>query len=144
MEPSIMPFTSLWIFNGYFYPINDETDVPPRLKVLGYHADFISNFNINLIIFLLPLTIGFFTMLYQKIFKRRGKYAEKLAKKLLEEWQLTAIIFCLQPLLFAFIINLKFSNSMGLGIGIGLLLFGIIGVYIYKFYEKNTEKSHTR
>ena len=75
MEPSIMPFTSLWIFNGYYYPIDDGMTVPPRLVALGYHAEFISNFNINLIIFLLPLTIGLSLILYQKIFKKRGNFA---------------------------------------------------------------------
>ena len=72
MEIAIYPFSSLWIFSGYFYPIEDNSPTDPRLATLGYHSNFLSNFNINIAIYLLPIFVAGVLILYQKVRKIRS------------------------------------------------------------------------
>jgi hypothetical protein len=136
MEVSLYPFEGLWIFNGYAYPIGDGTRVDARVAALGYHADFLSNFNVNLIIYLLPLAVGSLLFVARKVGRIQCPKLERWQRAMLEEWQLTAMLFCLQPLIFAFVINVSYSHERAAGIIIGTVLIVILVCYQYLFYTR--------
>ena len=116
------------------YPVQDNSRVDPRVATLGYKANFIANFNFGLIIFLLPLTTALVLVAYKKARKARSHRLDRVISSLGEDWQLTAMLFALQPLLFAFVINLTYSPLKAVGIAIGLVLIALFGYYVYLYY----------
>lgn len=129
----------MWVFNGYALPLADDSRVDPRIATLGYRANFLSNFNLDLIIYLLPLTAALAMLAYKKLRKVRSHRLEIVIKTVGEDWQLTAMLFSLQPLVFAFVINLTYSTSKIpkiAGIIVGLILIAILTLYLYHYYQK--------
>lgn len=58
LEPVMYSYKYLWVFNGFNHLYDDGVYVPPQVAAIDYNADFIANFNIDLVIFLLPLSVG--------------------------------------------------------------------------------------
>lgn len=54
------------------------------------------------------------------------------------------MLFLLQPLLFAFVINLTYSTIKAIGIAIGLVLIAILAYYLYLYYEKSSDTAPQR
>ena len=73
IEAMMYPYKGLWPFDGYNSFISDGSAVPPRLKTLDLSADFFSNFNYGLILYLLPAVVGGTLMLIHFILKKLKK-----------------------------------------------------------------------
>ena len=54
------------------------------------------------------------------------------------------MLFLLQPLLFAFVINLTYSTAKAAGIVIGLALLAGLAYYLYLYYEKSSDTALQR
>ena len=54
------------------------------------------------------------------------------------------MLFLLQPLMFAFVINLTYGTFIAIGIVIGLVLFAILVYYLYLYYEKTSDTALQR
>jgi hypothetical protein len=70
IEAMMYPYRQLWLFDGYNLFINDEVQVPPRIAALNMHANFFSNFNFDLVIYLLPSLIGYTLIIIHHILKK--------------------------------------------------------------------------
>ena len=73
IEVGMHPYKELSLFNGYNAFAEDGTKVPPRVEGLGLSADFFSNFNYGLILYLLPAVVGGTLMLIHFILKKLKK-----------------------------------------------------------------------
>lgn len=114
--------------------------MPPRIGVLDMTSDFISNFNISIAIYLMPLVIGTIVSI-----KKLGLF--KYRAIILGEWQLSVMLICIQQLVFAFVINIQYCPTPVFGIIFGLLLLLLYLFYIYRLYDHKkqaylTTKSH--
>jgi hypothetical protein len=67
LEPVMYSYKYLWVFNGYNHLYSDGVDVPPQVSAIDYNADFIANFNIDLVIFFLPMIVGGVFLLVNRI-----------------------------------------------------------------------------
>ncbi len=70
MEAGMHAYRALSLFNGYNASADDGTKVPPRVEGLDLSADFLSNFNYELIVCLLPTVVGATLFLVHAVLKR--------------------------------------------------------------------------
>lgn len=126
------PFKELWIFDGFNIRNHYESYVPPRIGALDMTSDFISNFNISIAVYLLPLVIAAIVSI--KKF-RLTKYRAVI----LGEWQLSALLICIQQLVFAFVINIQYSQTPAFGIIFGLMLLLLYVFYMYRLFDRKKQ-----
>lgn len=132
IESIMYPFKELWIFDGFNIRSRNESYVPPRIGALDMTSDFISNFNISIVVYLLPLVIG-------AIVSIKKLSLAKYRAVILGEWQLSALLICIQQLVFAFVINLQYSQTPAFGIIFGLILLLLYLFYMYRLYNRKKQ-----
>jgi len=125
----------MWIFNGYNYFWEDGVKVPPNVEAAYYGAEFLANFNVDIVLVFLPIFIGLSLLIFSKI--RGNNENKKTGGLLLGEWSISAQLFCIQQLVFALVISLRhgLQTAQGAVIGFGLLLlyFAYTALIIAKF-----------
>ena len=132
IESIMYPFKELWLFDGFNIRNSNEAYVPPRIGALGMTSDFLSNFNISIAICLLPLAIGVVVS-----FRRLRLHRYRAA--IVGEWQLSALLICIQQLVFAFVVNIQYSQAPAFGIAVGLLLLLLYLFYMYRLYDRKKQ-----
>ena len=112
IEPLMIPYKKLWVFNGYNQNNQlGDSFLPPNIKIMGYGSEFFSNFNFGIVFLLLPALGGLVLYIVYKILIRMRKsnrldYYSEIA---LGEWQICGLLFSLQQVTFAFIINVMYG-----------------------------------
>ena len=82
IESLLQPLANLRITNGYNPLFKDKVPLPPRLSILFYQGEFLSNFNACLAIIALPIIIGLVMLLIGKVRKSKKvlQYSYKTLK----------------------------------------------------------------
>jgi hypothetical protein len=108
IEPIMVPYKKLWIFNGYNIITKDDSrNLLTNFTALDMGSDFFENFNIGVILFFLPTVIGLILLAVHKLLIKRRKpnKLDVYAKDAMGNWQICALLLNIQQLTFAFIIN---------------------------------------
>lgn len=133
IESLLEPLNSLRITNGYNPIFTDNVELPPRLTILFYEGDFLSNFNICLVVILLPIIVGLAMLLIGKA--RGSKILLKYSYRTLKEWTLSVLLIFQFQFTISFGIDFLFGDTMmGKAIA-GILFIGLI-VLLVLLYKK--------
>lgn len=68
LETLLYPLINLWPVNGYNKILPDKTNsnLPPRVSIVGYKSWFLANFNADAALILLPFIVGLALYIYSK------------------------------------------------------------------------------
>jgi hypothetical protein len=84
LETLMYPFINLWPVNGFNkIPLfnSSNKDIPTRISVIGFKAYFLENFNVNVILIILPFLVGVGLLIISRVTKDH-------------KWKLRAIQSC--------------------------------------------------
>jgi len=70
LESLLYPLINIWPVNGYNkLPLSDKPNskIPPRFSILDYKSYFLPNFNVDLVLILLPFIVGLAIYIFGRI-----------------------------------------------------------------------------
>jgi hypothetical protein len=133
IETLLQPLNGFKIVNGYNPLFKDSIELPTRLHLLFYQGNLLSNFNICLVIVLLPLIVGLVLLGVGKIMK--SKNVTRYSYRAMKEWILSVLLVFQFQFTISFGIDFLYGNSpMGKVIG-GLLVAGLL-IMLVLFFKK--------
>jgi len=98
------PLRNLWIVNGYNPMFSDDSQgLPSRLSSVYYKGAFLANFNIDIVIVLLPIIAGAVLLIISKITGRKGIRLKSYV--FFKDWLLSALLFAQIHLNFSTILS---------------------------------------
>lgn len=95
-ELLMIPVRYLRITNGYNDLLSDDSNTPGRVSDIYYRGSFLSNFNVNVVLALLPLIVGLIVLIASKI--KKDKQLRLKSYRLFKEWELLLLLFVLMQL----------------------------------------------
>lgn len=101
---------NLWPSNGYnklALPDKLNSYIPTRVSVIGYKTYFLANFNLDLILMLLPIIVGLIIFIFSKI--KNDKEWRIKSYKVFKEWGITALLFVQIHLIASLCLTVKYG-----------------------------------
>lgn len=95
-ELLMVPVRYLRITNGYNDLLSDNSITPGRVSDIYYRGAFLSNFNLNIVLALLPLIIGLIILIVSKVKKQKNLRLKSY--RFFKEWELLLLLFVLMQL----------------------------------------------
>ena len=131
IESLLQPLANLRITNGYNPLFKDAVPLPPRLSILFYQGQFLSNFNACLTFIILPIIIGLVLLAIGKV--RKSKKVLHYSYRTLKEWSFSALLIFQFQFTISFGIDFIYGNTMmGKAIG-GILFVGLLVLLVLLF-----------
>lgn len=129
LESLLYPLANLWPVNGYNrIALPDKTDsaLPSRIALPSYKTYFLANFNIDIVLFVLPFIVGLIVYVYAR--KKQEKEKKLTAFRIFKEWGMTIALTFQIHLCASIYIGLKYGVEQIYGIVIGIMLCIVIAV----------------
>ena len=135
LESLMEPYKILWITNSYneMYTEGQDRLLPPRITAIFYKAEFFSNFNLDVIIFVLPVIVGLSFYVATKF--NSNKKLTEWGYKLLKEWQLSAMLFCEFQLSYALVLCIKYGTQKAVGVFFGVFFMLLLVLWTIAFIK---------
>jgi hypothetical protein len=129
-ELLMVSLRNLWIANGYNNLIADNAAIglPQRVSEIYYKGSFLANFNLNIVVVLLPLLVGLVLTVVGKF--RKQKKTRVRGYSTLKEWQISSLLFVQLHLGISLCLAYKYNSSNILGLICGGLFYLFIIVLV--------------
>lgn len=131
LESLLQPLAKLRFVNGYNPLFQDKVALPPRLSILFYQGEFLSNFNACLVFIALPIIVGLVMFIIGKV--RKSKLVLQYSYRTMKEWTFSALLIFQFQFTISFGIDFIYGNTMmGKAIG-GLMFVGLLALLVLFF-----------
>lgn len=129
LESLLYPLINLWPVNGYNrLNLADKADsqIPARIALPDYKSYFLANFNLDIVVMMLPFVVGLAVYLYAR--KREQKERKLTAYRICKEWGISIALTLQIHLCASLYLCFKYGSEQIYGIVIGVALCTLIAV----------------